>query len=265
MFITDWICACVAGLTADGREITEPQVTDMAETYSQSTYVARIWLEHVRGIDPNSMFKALGDVVEVKAERLTDGALKGKLALFVKLSPHQDLIAMVRNGQKVHLSVEIDPNFAGSNKAYLVGMGVTDSPASLGVGIMKFSANERKQHLFSDPVAVNIKEQVNKDDDLKAIRSMLETLMLNGQPDPWKGKDQGNPVNPPHRFVSFTEFEQLKQSHAELKKQFESFEELKRKFEEFMAQPVNPPRPLLGTGQAMFDYERRNKTGFAGL
>ncbi len=181
MFITDWICACVACLTADGREITEQQVTDMAETYAQSTYAAHIWLEHVRGIDPNSMFKALGDVVEVKAERHPDGALKGKLALFVKLVPHQDLIAMVRNGQKVHLSVEFDPNFAGSGKAYLVGVGVTDSPASLGVGVMKFSANERKQHLFSDPVAVNIKEQVNKDDDLKAIRSMLETLMLSRQ------------------------------------------------------------------------------------
>ena len=69
MFITDWICACVAGMTIDGREIKDQQVTDMAETYSQSTYVARIWLEHMRGVDPNSMFKALGDVMEVKAEK----------------------------------------------------------------------------------------------------------------------------------------------------------------------------------------------------
>ena len=183
MFITDWICACVAGMTIDGREIKDQQVTDMAETYSQSTYVARIWLEHMRGVDPNSMFKALGDVVEVKAERLTDGTLKGKLALFVKLSPHQDLIAMVRNGQKVHLSVEIDPNFAGSGKAYLVGMGVTDSPASLGVGIMKFSANERKQHLFSDPVLAQIKEPVlpTGDDNLFFMQLMQENNAMRGE------------------------------------------------------------------------------------
>ncbi len=183
MFITDWICACVAGMTIDGREIKDQQVTDMAETYSQSTYVARIWLEHMRGVDPNSMFKALGDVMEVKAERLTDGALKGKLALFVKLSPHQDLIAMVRNGQKVHLSVELDPNFAGSGKAYLVGMGVTDSPASLGVGIMKFSANERKQHLFSDPVLAQIKEPVlpTGDDNLFFMQLMQENNAMRGE------------------------------------------------------------------------------------
>ena len=183
MFITDWICACVAGMTIDGREIKDQQVTDMAETYATSTYIARIWLEHVRGIDPNSMFKALGDVVEVKAERLTDGALKGKLALFVKLSPHQDLIAMVRNGQKVHLSVEIDPNFAGSGKAYLVGMGVTDSPASLGVGIMKFSANERKQHLFSDPVLAEIKEPVlpTGNNNLFFMQLMQENNAMRGE------------------------------------------------------------------------------------
>lgn len=183
MFITDWICACVAGMTIDGREIKDQQVTDMAETYATSTYIARIWLEHVRGIDPNSMFKALGDVVEVKAERLTDGALKGKLALFVKLSPHQDLIAMVRNGQKVHLSVEIDPNFAGSGKAYLVGMGVTDSPASLGVGIMKFSANERKQHLFSDPVLAEIKEPVlpTGNNNLFLMQLMQENNAMRGE------------------------------------------------------------------------------------
>ena len=52
MFITDWICACVAGMTIDGREIKDQQVTDMAETYATSTYIARIWLEHVRGICP---------------------------------------------------------------------------------------------------------------------------------------------------------------------------------------------------------------------
>ena len=233
MLITDWICACVAGMTIDGRDITEQQVTDMSETYAQGTYVARIWLEHVRGVDPNSMFKALGDVVEVKAERLTDGTLKGKLALFVKLAPHQDLIAMVRNGQKVHLSVELDPNFTGSGKAYLVGMGVTDSPASLGIGIMKFSANQRNQHLFSDPVAVDIKEQVNKDDDVKAIRSMLETLMLNGKPDPWRGKDQGDPVNPPQRFASLSEFEKLKKD----------FEILSERFEKYMSEDVSIVRP----------------------
>ena len=90
---------------------------------------------------------------------------------------------MVRNGQKVHLSVEIDPNFAGSGKAYLVGMGVTDSPASLGVGIMKFSANERKQHLFSDPVLAEIKEPVlpTGNNNLFFMQLMQENNAMRGE------------------------------------------------------------------------------------
>lgn len=157
--LTDWIRAAVAGATADGREITEQQLEDIALSYSQDTYNARIWPEHIRGIAPDGMFKALGDVVEVKAERISGGALAGKMALYTKLSPHPDLIGMVRNGQKVHLSVEINPKFADTGKAYLMGLGVTDSPASLGTGIMKFSTSARLESLFSTPEQADIKQQ----------------------------------------------------------------------------------------------------------
>lgn len=152
MLITDWLCACVAGATIDGREITELQISQIATTYNQTLYNARVWPEHIRGVVPDGLFKALGDVVEVKAEKLTSGALAGKLALYVKIAPLPELVTMVRNGQKVHLSIELDPEFAHTKGAYLVGLGVTDSPASLGTSILKFSAASRPQNLFSSPL-----------------------------------------------------------------------------------------------------------------
>jgi hypothetical protein len=151
MFITDWIRAAVAGVTADGRNIDDQQLVEMASSYSQDTYNARIWAEHIRSVTPDGMFKALGDVLNVKAERIKGGDLNGRMALYVRIEPHQDLIAMVRNGQKVHLSIEAQPNFANTGKYYLVGLGVTDSPASLGTGIMKFSTAARQENLFSTP------------------------------------------------------------------------------------------------------------------
>ena len=157
MIITDWIPAAVSGATIDGREISEQMIEEMAASYTPETYNARIWVDHLR----DGMFKAFGDVVQTKAERIHSGALAGKLALYVKLAPHQDLISMVRNGQKVHLSVEIEPKFADTGKAYLVGLGATDSPASLGTGIMKFSAAERPSHLFSTPLQADIKDPAN--------------------------------------------------------------------------------------------------------
>lgn len=152
MLITEWLCACVAGATLDGREITELQISQIATTYNQTLYNARVWPEHIRGLVPDGLFKALGDVVEVKAEKLTSGALAGKLALYVKIAPLPELVTMVRNGQKVHLSIELDPEFAHTKGAYLVGLGVTDSPASLGTSILKFSAASRPQNLFSNPL-----------------------------------------------------------------------------------------------------------------
>ena len=152
MLITDWLCAGVEGPTIDKREIIEQQISQMAATYNPVLYSARVWPEHIRGLVPDGLFKALGDVVEVKAERLKSGPLAGKLALYVKIAPLPELVEMVRNGQKVHLSVEIDPAFAHTNGAYLVGLGVTDSPASLGTSILKFSAASRPQNLFGNPL-----------------------------------------------------------------------------------------------------------------
>ena len=72
----------------------------------------------------------------MKAETIKGGDLDGRAALYVKLEPTTELIAMVRNGQKTHLSAEIHPAFPTTGGAYLMGVGVTDSPASLGTGIM---------------------------------------------------------------------------------------------------------------------------------
>ncbi|MFM2317782.1 MAG: hypothetical protein RLZZ215_403 [Pseudomonadota bacterium] len=149
---TDWIRACIAGRTVDGREITEQQIQDMASSYTPEVYLAHIWPEHIRGIDPSGVFKSLGDVLELKAERIKGGALDGVLALYAILEPHPDLVTIVRNGQKVHLSVEIEQSFADTGKAYLMGLGVTDSPASLGTGLMHFNAQSRHTNLFSTPL-----------------------------------------------------------------------------------------------------------------
>ncbi|MEZ5448329.1 MAG: GPO family capsid scaffolding protein [Thiolinea sp.] len=152
---TDWIRAAVEGSTIDGRTLSATQLQQMAQTYHQDTYNARIWKEHVRGITSDSPFKPLGDVVAVKAETLSTGPLAGKVALSVVLAPLPELITLVRGGEKIHLSIEMEPDFSGSGQAYLVGLGVTDSPASLGTEIMKFSQRGHRHGLYSAPLALS--------------------------------------------------------------------------------------------------------------
>ena len=129
----------VEGDTCDGRVISADDIQDMADTFDPRVYGCRINLEHIRSIYPDGPYARYGDVTEVKAEVIDDdSSLKGKLALFGKVAPLDNLIDMVAKGQKVYTSMEIRPNFANSGKCYLTGLAVTDDPASLGTEYLEF-------------------------------------------------------------------------------------------------------------------------------
>lgn len=140
----------VEGATTDGRVIERQQIVEMAETYNPDVYGARIWMEHYRSAVPDSPFRAYGDVVAVKAEEV-EIAGKKKMALFAQVEPTADLVDMVNvRKQKVFTSIEIAPEFADSGKAYLYGLGVTDSPASIGTNMLAFSAKHPEDSPFKD-------------------------------------------------------------------------------------------------------------------
>lgn len=129
----------VEGATTDGREITRDWITQMATNYSATKYGARVNLEHIRGIMPDSQFKSYGDVLGLEAQELS-GEFAGKLGLFATIAPLPELVALTDAKQKIYTSIEVDPNFAKTGEAYMVGLAVTDSPASLGTEVLSFAA-----------------------------------------------------------------------------------------------------------------------------
>lgn len=133
----------VEGATTDDRVIERSWIQDMAATYNPATYGARINMEHIRGFSAEPPFNAYGDILAAKAEEVEielGGKLEKKLALFVQIAPNEQLIKANRAGQKIYTSIEVNPNFAGTGKAYLMGLAVTDSPASLGTEMLEFVA-----------------------------------------------------------------------------------------------------------------------------
>ena len=54
-----------------------------------------------------------------------------------------DLLKLAADRQKVFWSIELDPDFTGTGKAYLSGLAITDSPASTGTEVLKFSLTKR--------------------------------------------------------------------------------------------------------------------------
>lgn len=156
-----WFRIAVAGDTTDGREIQPEWIIQMAQNYDPNTYGARINMEHFRSVFPDGVFGAYGDVLALKTEKITiDGEEKD--ALFAQIEPTQSLIDLNQKRQKVYTSIEVDENFANKGSAYLVGLAVTDSPASLGTEMLAFAAGasvnpladkkQRPENLFTAAV-----------------------------------------------------------------------------------------------------------------
>lgn len=157
--ITGWIQVATSGATIDGRTIEAQDLRDMAETYSTATYTAVIRYEHMR------YYGNFGDVVALKAEDQADG----KVGLFAQLRPNLRLLELNKEGQALFTSVEIQPNFANTGKAYLNAMAVTDEPASLGTQRLHFSRrNAPADNYFAAPVRLPDLDECLPDDDAES-------------------------------------------------------------------------------------------------
>lgn len=188
------------GDTTDGRKIERSWIEQMAAHFNRDLYGARVWLEHLRGLYPDSTFRAYGDVLAVEARPVEDGLL----ALFVQIDPTPDLVAMNKARQKIYTSMEVDPNFARRGHAYLIGIGVTDTPASLGTEMLAFSAahpdasplKARKMspdNVFTAaiPTTIQFEDDMEKTPETTAAarpeeKGLLAKLraILGGEPDP---------------------------------------------------------------------------------
>lgn len=143
--ISKFTRVAVEGATVDGRTIERSWIKDMAETFNPATYGVRVNMEHIRGITADGPFKAYGDVRAVKAQEdeiEIAGKKSKKLCLYAQIEPTDELVAYNEKRQKIFTSVEIQPDFAKSGKAAIVGLAVTDSPASLGTEVLQFAAKQ---------------------------------------------------------------------------------------------------------------------------
>lgn len=176
-----WHVIATEGATTDGRQIPADWLEKMAANFDPKTYGCRVNLEHIKGVLPDSPFKAYGDVTALKAEK-NDA---GKVQLHAEIDPTDELKALNKLRQKVYSSMEVDPDFAGTGEPYLVGLAVTDNPASLGTQMLQFSASAgdaspiasrkaRRENLFSAAVETDLDGYVEPPAD--AGPSLLDSV-----------------------------------------------------------------------------------------
>lgn len=152
--ITDFVKIAQSGPCIDGRTIAPAWLTGMAETYDPATYTAYIWPDRIR------WGNNYGTVVELQA-RDEDGVT----SLYARLAPNAQYVWENQFDQLLHFSIEVTENFAGTGMAYLAGLGITDSPASLGTDALKFSLRGagKGSQFFSNVPAVDLHPQDDED------------------------------------------------------------------------------------------------------
>ena len=181
-----WFVVATEGATTDGRAINRTWIEQMAKNYDPKKYGARINIEHIKfrllwKDEPHS--KCYGDVTGLKAEENKEG----KLQLLAQIDPTADLIALNKDRQKIYTSIEVDPNFADTGEAYLVGLAVTDTPASLGTEMLQFSAGakanplsgrkDKPENLFTAAVETSLEfEEVETEAEKQNFLSKIKAL-----------------------------------------------------------------------------------------
>lgn len=213
------------GATTDGRTIDRTLIEQMAKNFDPKKYGARVWLEHYRGVAPDGLFKAYGDVLAVEARDVEDG----KRALFAQIEPLPELVAMNKARQKIYTSIEIHPKFSDTGKAYLTGLGVTDSPASLGTEVLMFAQQKpaaspfagRKSDpavLFSEAIEADLQFEDVADDESIATKFSAGLKVLT---DKLKGKGKSDDA----RFSEVLDaFEQVGELVADQAKQYSALQ-----------------------------------------
>ena len=199
-----WFVVATEGATTDGRKISREWLTQMAANYDpENTYGARINIEHIKfrmmwKDEPHA--KAYGDVLALKTEEREDG----KLQLLAQIEPTEELIKLNKERQKIYTSIEVDLDFADKGEAYLVGLAVTDSPASLGTEMLKFCASAktnpltaRKQkadNLISEALEFSLDFEETEKESISLFSRVAELLKGKSKKDDVRFTDQAQAI-----------------------------------------------------------------------
>lgn len=227
---TGWVIAATEGATVDGRTITKAWIEDMAELYSADEYTALIWPEHFRSNWGPFEGKNWGEVDEVKAAKKG-----GKLRLFVKLTANKFLLDANKEDQKLFMSIEPDPDYKGEGRCYLMGLAVTDTPASTGTTRLKFSmGGTEKSHEYSQLEALEMSDFVfrkeeptthlakDKQSKFMNLVAQMASLFTTDQPsvDEQHDSTEDEPMNKEQFDAVMGKFEGLESKVTDLENKF---------------------------------------------
>lgn len=236
-FSDQWFCIGKSGATVDGRTIESADLIAAAAAYDPELYGARINLEHYRPYSPKNDYSGLGDVLELKAET-ADGVTR----LYARIDPTEKMLGYIKDREKVFTSMELMKPFGDTGKAYLVGLAMTDSPASMGTTMLKF-----RQIAPDDPNFTAAYTQMESQDmpqaqpktEKKGIFAVIHDAMFSKKTDPEQPSQEPQKIDYSQEIAALTK--ELEQSAQITGKIVEDYAALRQEFEAFKAKVESTP------------------------
>lgn len=266
---TGWVIAATEGATVDGRIISKEWINQMAASYSVDEYTALIWPEHFRSSWGPTEGKNWGQVDEVKAAKKD-----GKLRLFVKITANDYLLAANKDGQKLFMSIEPNPDYKSEGRCYLQGLAVTDSPASSGTSRLKFSIGDNEaDHEYSqlealthsDFITTNSEPVTPNSKQAKAQSLMAQLFSLfssDQQPADQEPSTEEEPMNKEQFNALMGKVEGLDAKVTDLETKFSKPAEKPEVKPEPTPEPEINPEPATGVTAEQFSQLMDKMDGF---
>ncbi|WP_067522408.1 GPO family capsid scaffolding protein [Endozoicomonas ascidiicola] len=213
--VTDWVKVAESGKTIDGRVIEAAWLRDAAEQYSKEKYTAVITLEHY----PPEYAGNYGTIEALKAEEADE-----VVSLYAKLCPSDNLRYMNKQGQKLFTSIKLHPDFQGTGRCYVIQIGVTDTPASIGTQQLEFRAQPGEQIMPGVELSA-----FNSVPDEQSLLEKIKALVFSA-PTEVDSEDEDEPMKP----------EELKALQDSITKGFSALAEQLKPAEAPAAEPEAP-------------------------
>lgn len=266
------------GATTDGRVIDRQWLVEMATQYDPKSFTALGNLEHYIAASPDSQFSPYGKVISLST-READILGQKKLQLLAVFDAKPELVAFQKAGKKLFASMEVNPKFSDSGKAYLTGLAFTDNPASLGTEVMAFAAQAKanpfaaRKHaadnLFSAAEEITIEweaEETKPSEGANLFNKVKELLGLGKKETADQFADAGKAIeiialSQKGLLENFASLDQqiadinttIKLSETTLASHVSEFAELKKTLGQTADQQPNRPNATGGNGQAATD------------
>lgn len=191
----------VAGETIDGRVIEPQALKEAVETFDPAKYGVRVNVEHLRGLSGDKPFGMVGDVVALSVQDddfTINGKTEKRTALYADIKPNDRGVELNKADQKVYSSVELLPNFFGTGKVGLMGVAVTDTPASMGTSRLQLYSAVGS--LASSPHEVALKFEEDKPSESQSLYNNALSALTNAVTALTGGnkvEQKPDPVTPP--------------------------------------------------------------------